>query len=213
MTINSNRPAPGFTLLELLIGIAILGIIMLGLTQVIATAISAYDDTRQKQDLLAEARMAMERMVMFVQASDEITSPVDASGVGVLTLSERVLDLYDNTTHAYTIDADGKPGDDLLDADNDGNELVNDDATDDPPDYITYELNKDDDDNWKLTEKMPDYSTGNLTDFKDEAVICEHVTGFTCKRLATSLVEITLELTDETETVSLTTRARARLLE
>lgn len=209
-----SRRAAGFTLLELLISIAILSIIMLGFQQVLTTSISAYSDTRQKQDLLADARMTMERMVMYVQATDEIVRPSDAVGVEVLQVSERVLNIYDNTTHAYTIDADGKLGDEYLDADNDSNNLVNDDATLDPPDYITYTLDKSDADNWKLTEQMPDYSTDDKADFKEPmAVLCEHVEKFECKRLSSTLVEITLKLNNGTETISLTTRARARLIE
>ena len=71
-----SRRDAGFTLIELLISIAILSIIMLGLQQVLTTSISAYSDTRQKQDLLADARMAMERIVMYVQATDEIATTV-----------------------------------------------------------------------------------------------------------------------------------------
>lgn len=201
--------AAGFTLIELLISIAILSIIMLGFQQVLTTAISAYSDTRQKQDLLADARMALERMVMYVQATDEIAAPLDAAGVEVLTVSERVLDIYNNASHAYAMD-----GDDKLDADNDGDGLVNEDeTTPDPPDYITYSLDKSDADNWKLIEQMPDYGTADTSDFRADAVVCEHVTEFTTKRLASTLVEIKLTLNNGTETVSLTTRARARLIE
>jgi prepilin-type N-terminal cleavage/methylation domain-containing protein len=204
-----SRRDAGFTLIELLISIAILSIIMLGLQQVLTTSISAYSDTRQKQDLLADARMAMERIVMYVQATDEIAAPLDAAGVEVLTVSERLLDLYDNASHAYAIDGDNK-----LDADNDADGLVNEDeTTPDPPDYITYSLDKSDADNWKLMEQIPDYSTATLSDFKADAVVCEHVTEFTCKRFSSTLVGIKLTLNQGTETVSLTTRAKAHLIE
>ncbi|MCK4389749.1 MAG: prepilin-type N-terminal cleavage/methylation domain-containing protein [Desulfobacterales bacterium] len=197
----------GLTLLELLITTAILGIIMIGLHQVMGTALSAYDSTKEKQDLLAQARFAMERMVMFVQETDYILKPDDVYQE-ILKASERALDTYNNGDHSYNIDGDG-----TLDADNDSDGLVNDDETDDPKDMITFDLDKTDPGNWKLQEQMPDYSTPALDDFMANNVICEHVTAFKCSRLSFNLVEIELTLNNGNSEVSLKTRVKARLIE
>lgn len=196
----------GVTLLELVMSLAILGIIAVGLQQVISTATSTYNDTRDKQELLAEARYAMGRMVMFVQETDAIQKPDDVSNEEVLIVSERVLDTYENTTRAYDEDGDG-----FLDADNDGDGLINEDGGD-PPDWITFDLDKSNASNWKLREEMPDYSTVALADAMAKKVLCEHVTAFQCNRLAKNLVEITLTLSHGKSEVSLTSRVKAKLI-
>ena len=207
---NFNKPyklpaASGLTLLELLITLTILGIIVAGLHQVMDTTLSAYDHTRNKQDLLAQARYTMERMVMFVQETDFVLKPDEASDQEILRVSERVLDTYDNTTHAYDVDGDG-----LLDADNDSDGLVNEDETNpDPRDVITFDLDKTEASNWKLRQVLPDYGTAALNDFMAPNVICEHVTAFKCNRLSTNLVEIELTLNKGKSRVSLKTRVKA----
>lgn len=206
----------GFLLIELLIVIAIFGIIMTGLQQVIVTAVTAYNSTKGKQDLEIRARFAMERMVIFVQETDLITLPNSATDQENLEISERVLDTYDNATHAYVLDGDG-----VLDADNDNDGVVNEDTTTpDPPDLIIFELDKTDAGNWKLLEKMPDYSTDTLDDYLTTRELCEHVTEFKNNLVRkndtefhANLVEIQLTLEDDINKVSLKTRARARLIE
>jgi len=197
----------GFTLFELLVSITLLGIIMIGLQQVVGSALSTYGAAKEKQELLAAARYAVERMVMFVEECDQIQNPVSETAEEILKVSERVLDTYNNATHAYDID-----GDNTLDADNDANSLVNDDAVNDPLDYITFDLDKTDAENWKLTETMPDYSTATLNDFTAQRVICENVTTFQCKLIDTNLVEIRLVLSSGENEVDLKTRAIARLI-
>jgi len=197
----------GLTLLELLISLAILGIIAVGLQQVMSTALSTYDSTKTEQDLLAQARFAMERMAKFVQETDSIVKPDDVSDEETLKIGERVLDTYDNATHAYRIDGDG-----LLDADNDSDSLVNEGGSD-PSDLITFDLDKTDTSNWKLREQMPDYATPALDDFVAMNVICEHVTAFGCNLMSANLVEVNLRLNDGKSEVSLKTRVRARLMD
>ncbi len=196
MALNNNS---GFTLLELLVSITILGIIMVGLHQVVGTALSAYDDTKNKQDLLAQARFAMERMVMFVQEADDIDIPAGEQ----LKVTERVLDTYDNDTYAYVPAGDG-----YLDADYDSDGIVNEGAGD-LSEFIDFKLNKGDSSNWKLVEEMPDYSTSPQGDIMAPQVICEHVTDFTLTLLAANLVEIQLTLNDGKSGVSLMTRVKA----
>ncbi len=174
---------------------------MLGLYQAMGTALSAHDQTAAKGELLARARYAMERMVMFVQETDQISVPSSDR----LEVSERVLDTYDNLNQSYEVGGDG-----YLDADNDRDGVVNEGGPDDPPDPIIFDLDKTDNNNWKLQEQMMDYSTSPpLDDFLAKKVLCEHVTDFQINLLATNLVEIQLTLEDGTTVVSLKTRVQA----
>ena len=196
----------GFTLAEVLIVVAILGVMMLGLYQILGTALSAEANTEEKQELLIQTRYAMERMVMFAQEADSIVNPASPNGEEKLMVSERVLDTYSNTTHAYVAEGDGIP-----DADNNADGLIN-DSTADPPDYITFNLDKTDASNWKLREQMPDYGNATPGSFLPYSVLCEHVISFLCKPLAANLVEIQLTLQYGKSIVSLKTRVRARRL-
>lgn len=198
----------GFTLMELLISIAILGIIMVGLQQTISTALSAYNENKTRQDLLARGRYAMERMAMFINECDDAPLPNAQTDQEMVKVSERVVDTYNNATQAYDIDGDGYP-----DADNDADGIINEDATTpDPPEYITFDLDKSDSDNWKLREQMPDYGTASLTDFKAYTVLCENVIAFKCNRVATDLIEIELSLNNGDAEVSLKTRVKSRFI-
>jgi prepilin-type N-terminal cleavage/methylation domain-containing protein len=191
----------GFTLLELLISIVILSIIMIGLHQAMNTALSAHRQTTDRQELLAQARYAMERMVMFVQETDQLEIPATDN----LVVNERVLDTYDNDTHGYKFEGDG-----FLDADNDHDGMVNEGGVnDDPVDPISFSLDKTDPNNWKLQEQMPDYSTSTLDDSLAPRVLCEHVTTFSCTLLAPNLVEIQLTVNDGDNEIHLKTRVNA----
>jgi prepilin-type N-terminal cleavage/methylation domain-containing protein len=195
----------GFTLLELLISIVILSIIMIGLHQAMATALSAHRQTTDRQELLARARYAMERMVMFVQETDQMEIPAADN----LVLNERVLDTYDNVTQGYRAQGDG-----YLDADNDHDGLVNEGGVnDDPVDPISFSLDKSEPNNWKLQEQMPDYSTSTLDDSLATKVLCEHVTTFSCSLLAPNLVEIQLTVSDGENEMNLKTRVKAIYME
>ena len=195
----------GFTLLELLISIVILSIIMIGLHQAMATALSAHRKTTDRQELLARARYAMERMVMSVQETDRMEIPAADN----LVLNERVLDTYENDTHGYKAEGDG-----YLDADNDHDGLVNEGGiNDDPVDPISFSLDKSDPNNWKLQEQMPDYSTSTLDDSLATKVLCEHVTNFSCSLLAPNLVEIQLTANDGENEILLKTRVKAMYVE
>ena len=190
-------------MVEVLVSLMILSIIMIGLHQVLGTALSAYDQTTSEQELLAQARYAMARMVMFVQSTDEIDDPAVGQQKAWLVVSERLLDMYDNADHTYIASGDG-----YLDADNDADNIVNEDATD-PKEYIRFDLDKNDADNWKLMEEMPDYSTGTIDDKTPESVLCEHVTDFQASAPVDGLVEIQLTLNDGKNEVSLKTRVKS----
>lgn len=197
----------GFTLIEVLLATVITAMIMTGLHQVMNTALLVYEENRNKQDLLARAHYAVERMVKSVQATDSIAEPDTNYDHEILQVSERLLDTYNNTTQAYLIDGDG-----ILDADNDADSLVN-EGGGDTAETITFSLDKTDANNWKLIEQMPDYSTAALGDFTAPRVISEHVTAFASHLVGTNLVEIELTLADGSETATLKTRALATLVE
>ncbi|MBW2150574.1 MAG: prepilin-type N-terminal cleavage/methylation domain-containing protein [Deltaproteobacteria bacterium] len=193
----------GLTLFEVIFSIAILGIMMIGLQQALGTALSAYGQTKNNQELLAQARYTMERIAMFVQETDEVQVPSPDK----LKVSERILDIYNNSDHSYVAEGDG-----YLDADNDGDGLVNEDASD-PIEFITFSLKTSDPSNWKIEEKRPDYSTPETDDTLEKEVICEHVTDFTCTLLSSNLVEIKLALNDGINEVSLKTRVKAMYIQ
>ena len=193
----------GFTLLELVISVAIMSIIMIGLHQAMGTVISAHSSAQEEQELLAQARYAMERMVMFVQETDQ----VEITASDRLVVSERVLDTYDNSNYVYAPEGDG-----LLDADNDADGLVNEGGVaEDPPDPIIFDLDKSDINNWKLREQMPKYDAPGS--FMPGRVLCDNVTNFQCSLLGPSLVEIQLTLNDGKNEVTLKTRVKAMYLD
>jgi prepilin-type N-terminal cleavage/methylation domain-containing protein len=200
----------GFTLIELLVGIAVMGMIMVAFYQLADQIALAYRATAEKQGILPQARAALERMVMFVQESDEITKPDTADPGEMLTVSERLSDQYNNASHAYTAAGDG-----ILDADNDGDGLINHPLLNpqDPPDYITYSLDKTDPANWRLVEQMPNYGTAQTGDFLAARPLCERVQAFSCRRLSAGLVEISLTLQQGNAAVTLRTAAKARWVE
>lgn len=212
---NSKSHKAGFTLVELLIGIVIIGTILGGISQLLGYILSTYNAAQASHASVPEARYALERMVKFVQETDQITEPATITSVARLQVSERVSDQYNNSSHVYVAAGDG-----FLDADNNANGLIN-EGGDDPTEFITFELDKTDAANWKLTEQMPDYGTADTNDFKTKAVICEHIKpdplnnplGFSCRRLAPGIVEIILTLQKGSAAVTLKTTAKSRWVE
>jgi len=193
----------GFTLFELLISITILGVVMIGFQQALSVTLSAYESSKNSQDLLSRARFSMERMVMFAQEAGDISSPAGGElNKTTLTVSERVLDTYDNASHIYVVDGDG-----ILDANNDSDGFVDEDGASgsDPREYVEFTLSGD-----ILSTRGPDYSTADTDDKTAYKTLSEHVTVFECDRLANNLVEIRLALNDGKNAVSLKTRVVAR---
>jgi len=206
MVIASRKE--GFTLVELLIGIAVMGVIVGALYQVIGVALSSYHAADDRQVLVPQARYALERMVMFVQESDQILTPPATDSTEVLAVTERISNQYDNSTHQYNA-----AGDAFLDADNDSNGLIN-DKSQNPSNYITFTI---DPANSRLMEQIPDYSKSLTSDSMPKTrIICENVQSFSCRRLLTpsgavsGRVEITLKLKQGNATVTLQTTAKAR---
>lgn len=209
MNIESKKS--GFTLVELLIAIALMALIVGALDQVAARVLSSHTAVQASQDLVPPARYALERMVAFMQASDKILTPSTIDPTEALTVSERLSDQYSNATPP-TLPNYNAAGDGLPDADTDADGLVDEDGdgvSGDPREYVTFDLDKTDATNWKLMEQMPDYSTSSTSDFKAKTMLCEHVQAFACKRLSAGIVEITLTLQQGSKTVTLGTTAKA----
>ena len=194
----------GVTLVDLLMALIALGILLTGLGQVLHGVLQAKDISRAHQQAAGQGRYALTRIQQFVEVSDTLQSPSDATPVETLSVSERLLDTVDNLTLAAG--ADGH-----RDADWDADGLIN-EGGGDAPEYVTFALDKSDAANWKLTEQLPDYSTTNASDLLAPRTLCEHVTGFTAARLSPAVVEIELTLAAGTESVTIKTRARAPLL-
>ena len=190
----------GLTLVELLIAMAILALVAVGLRQVVSAAVSSFAAARSSQNLLANGRFAMERIVFFALESDAFVIPAS----NTLWVRERVLDVYDNTTHAYAPAGDG-----LLDADNNRNKLLNDDVLFDPPEYVIFTH---DSANKVLRESLPNYSTAFTYDQSPAVTICEFVKNVTFSLLASDLVQIEMTLNDGQSEVVLQTRAKARMI-
>jgi prepilin-type N-terminal cleavage/methylation domain-containing protein len=187
----------GFTLIELLITLTILGIIVTCIYP-LSGAFNAYNTIKDQQYLLAHGRYVMERMVLFTQE----TGKIELAGDKELRISERVLDSYDNATHAYKIDGDGLP-----DSDNNGSGLI-DEGNGDDAEIVRFKLV----DNL-LMERLPNFGTADQNDYLTERVLSEYVTLFKCSKLAGNVVEINLNLTYKGYELQLKTRAKARFVQ
>src|SRR3989304_9342342 len=80
----------GFTLIELLIAIALMALIVGALDQIAARVISTYSAVQASQDLVPPARYALERMVAFVQESDQILTPSTIDSTEALAVGGRL---------------------------------------------------------------------------------------------------------------------------
>ena len=207
------RGETGFSLVELLISVAILGIVMTGLHQTLGGALGSFSAGKDKLELVARARATLDRIAPFVQETDTIFKPDDVDQTEI-QVADRLLDSYDNASHAYLPDGDGIP-----DADNDSDGRINEDGDDtaqpDPREYVSFALDTSESGNGKIMMTLPDYGTGGVDDYLAEKVLCEQVTEFRVNRLTLGgpVVEIALTLDNGKDEVSLMTRVRARLLE
>jgi prepilin-type N-terminal cleavage/methylation domain-containing protein len=197
---------PGFSLIELLVAISILGIIAVSLHHIAGSSLSAAYEIDGKQTIVSGVSFSMERMAMFLEETDEVTMP-NALLQEELIVTERVLDTYDNTSHAYLLDGDG-----YLDADSDRDGFVNEDVGG-QKEHIRFYIDKTDATNWKLMETKPAYNTTAVGDSAAPKVICEHVTAFQCSRLSAKLIEIQLTASDGKFQTSLKSRFHPVLLD
>lgn len=71
-----NREMAGFTIIELVVSLAIAALLLTAMTGVASRALSIRDDTRARNDATRELRFAMDRMVMAVRHSDRLLLPL-----------------------------------------------------------------------------------------------------------------------------------------
>ncbi len=204
---NAFNHENGFTLFELIVALAVLGLIMVSFQQVLGQALTTHKDTRERLEKVSHARFAMDRMVFLIKETGFVENPVQGGSAEALVIEERSMDAYNNLTQAFA--PDGIP-----DADKDSNTLINDDAIDDPVDRIFISLDKTDPGNWKLVEVMPDYGTATASDYMSQRILCENITRFEVSRGSADekqhhLVKIELEIGSAANRVSFTTRSIA----
>jgi len=188
----------GLTLAELLVALVVLSIVTLGMAHTIDAYLRVYDEGEQQRDTFGQARFAMDRMVMFVENTDDIVIGGDKSNQ-VLIVSERVMDVYSNATQSYYPEGDG-----FLDADNDVDGLVNEGAND-QREYIVFT-----NDAGVLREIGPEYGTLLNDDYALPRILCENVTYFAAQSMGDHMVELTLEVDDGRHSMELKTRAASR---
>jgi len=115
----------GFTLIEVLITVAIAAILIAGLGGVVGQALHAGDVVREQNDVAEEAAFAMERIVRSVSRSQRLLLPLAENPV--TPWSESVREVL-----AITLDrALDRDGDGFADADNDKDGAVDEDVPDD----------------------------------------------------------------------------------
>ncbi|MBU1697970.1 MAG: type II secretion system GspH family protein [Proteobacteria bacterium] len=210
---NPLKNKKGFTLFELILAVAVLGLIMTSFQGVLGQSLSTHKDTQEKLEQVSQARFAMDRIAMLIRETGLINIPVAnlslESSASSLEIEERIMNFYNNSTHSFV-----QSGDAFLDADNNYNYIINDNVTTDPVDWIIISLDTTDPDNIKLVEKLPDYSTADFADKMPERILCENVTKFEVTRGSIDeklhhLVKIELALGSGINQLSFTTRAIA----
>ncbi len=73
---RTARLSPGFTLVELLVSLAIAAMLLTALAGLVDTALDTRSDTRPRGDGLQDARFAMQRMVSATRASERLLLPL-----------------------------------------------------------------------------------------------------------------------------------------
>jgi prepilin-type N-terminal cleavage/methylation domain-containing protein len=209
--VSSN--SSGFTLFELIVVVAIMGMTMISIQQILGQFLSTHADTREKLEQVSHARFALDRIVMLITETGRIKTPEPGSSTDELVIEERIMDAYTNSTTGSSL-LDTPDG--VLDADKDSDLVVNADDPDDvvdPVDWITIYLDKTEPNNWKLMEVMPNYETADDdSDGMDPIILCENVTAFLVTRGSSDgskLIKINLDLGGNKNQVSFTTSAIA----
>jgi len=111
----------GFTLVEVLITMAIAALVMIGLSRVVGQALHIHDTSLERQELTRQAQFAMVRMTRAMRGTTRLLLPLDENPA--TAWSESVRDVLAVTLDpAIDLDRDG-----TADADNDGDGLVDED--------------------------------------------------------------------------------------
>ncbi len=137
-----GKNAAGFTLIEVLVTVVIMGLILLGIAGVLEQALRAESATRERNDLTRQARFALDRMTMAVSATKLLLVPLAENPVTAWSESVRNPGVLAVTLDP-TLDRDG---DGWADANNDKDFLdLNQNAVRDPgePERIDEDLDND----------------------------------------------------------------------
>ena len=144
--VNLNSPEPrhqaGFTLLELLICLALAAVIILGLSDILTTSLATRRIVHAENDLALQAEFAMDRIHRMVHGSSLLLIPLGENPA--TAWSESMRDVLAVTLDpAIDLDNDSTP-----DADNDGDGLIdedlpNDNTYDEAPGIINIDDNGD----------------------------------------------------------------------
>lgn len=117
---NLLKNKTGFTLFELILAVAVLGMVMTSFQGVLGQFLSTHKDTREKLEQVSQARFAMDRIAMLIRETGLINIPVAKlsleSSDSSLEIEERIMNFYNNSTHSFV-----QNGDAYLDADNNYN--------------------------------------------------------------------------------------------
>ena len=134
-----SKQQSGYTLIELLIALALSAILFTGLGSVVGQVLETRETVHDKNDLTQQARFAMQQMVHAISRSPHLLLPLNDSSntnwpdnireepsapVGDSTLSTAVLAM--TLDPAQDLDGDGTP-----DADNDGDGRIDEDLPQD----------------------------------------------------------------------------------
>lgn len=154
----------GFTLLELLITLAIAAVLIAGLAGVTSAALDALTDTRERNDLTRQARFALERMTRAVSRTRNLLLPLAENPATGHSESIR-----DPGVLAVTLDPElDRDGDGFPDADNDKDGLIDEDwpsdMNDDGEDGL---IGLDDDNAGDVDEDAPGDSFSKRDDDED----------------------------------------------
>jgi len=134
----------GFTLLELLITLAISGVLVAGLTSIVTSSMNSASEIHRKSNLQSQAHLAMRRMVEAVRRADRLMVP-QRDNINTGSISENIRrGLFPvpsgwNNTAVLAVSLDGYSDIDFVDGadrDNDGDGRVN----EDPPADWNYDF-------------------------------------------------------------------------
>jgi prepilin-type N-terminal cleavage/methylation domain-containing protein len=189
LRVPSFQSQSGLTLVEVLVSLAIFGLIVGVLYQMTSVGLAAWDIQRDRNRLLVEGERAMEEIVRHVRGTNLVLAPAyDGTPENTLSLAEMVLDA----------DQDG-----FSDSDNNKNGKIHDDPGNlDPVDPVMFYRNST---TGQLIERLPDYATSDLTDYVESA-IADHVQSFTVTRTTESegiLLTVSMVLESPKRTFSL----------
>lgn len=121
--IHEDSSTDAFTLIEVLVAVAISSILMLSLAGVVTNTLAANEDSRKRNALTRDARFAMERMVRAVSRTQRLLVPFADKAWTAHSES-----IFDPGVLAVTLDPTlDRDIDGIADADNDGDGRVDED--------------------------------------------------------------------------------------